>query len=211
MSHVQPRSEYALLAVTAPDRVGLVAEATTFLWSAGASIVANYAAQASEGYEIRFLISAPASKMRQLIATIDDGLPGFDISIEQLKCVRPLAVSILTIDQVGVISEAAETLAHLNVNVVFEASCSFFAPNSGTPFFAADMILDLPGDVSIGEVKQWLDETAARRGWELSIRDAIVRPQPSVFATLFDSFSTKERADWIVDFPGIRQQNYEFN
>ena len=158
-------AELVITAVGA-DRTGLVGAFTGYLHDAGANIADSRMINLRGQFAINILVEADDNAVIQTIAkgAVAAGKEvGLAVSITGDKAIdaalkgQPFRVKVFAMDQPGIVHRVTHLLHQNKVNIE-ELQTSLNAGSySGTPLFSMNMLITIPGDVSVKQVRQSLE------------------------------------------------------
>ncbi|MBL4700700.1 MAG: hypothetical protein JKX85_05515 [Phycisphaeraceae bacterium] len=175
----------AQLVITAvgADRPGLVNAFTGYLHDAGANIADSRMINLSGQFAILILVEAEDQTVISRIASgaVEAGSDiGLEVSVAGDKKIdsrvqgQPYRVKVFAMDQPGIVHRVTHLLHQNKVNIE-ELQTSLNAGSySGTPLFSMDMLITIPRDVPVKQVRESLEVFCDELNCDVDM-DAVVR------------------------------------
>jgi glycine cleavage system transcriptional repressor len=172
-------SERTVLTAIGEDRPGLVEEVSEFVFTRGGSIEDSRMANMHGQFAIAMLISGSHEAIDAItrdLAGLARGA-GIDARLTPATSTRVETVARLpyrltgrALDQAGLVHHVAEVLRGLEVNIESMDTTLEAAPVTGAPVFTMDLVLAVPGETSIHELRDALARVcdALNIDWQLA-------------------------------------------
>lgn len=179
MKTLQGEKKFAVVAVMARDRIGLIDEVTEILKGTNVNLERAYAARLGGLYGAYLLVSGTNSTEGSMKETLEKNLAPFDPRIHE--CAEPIStpmnytLSLYAFDAKGIVSTVARLLRSHGVDVVGVTGSADAAPHCGGSLFCLQMNLSLGADVSLSSVGRDLSELADRKGWDIDLESICER------------------------------------
>lgn len=154
--------QYLVISALGHDRPGIVRNLTRPLTDAGANILDSR--MTILGGEFAILMMLEGSW--DTIAKLESQLPALQQKLElTIQAKRtgsqrreehtlPYAVNVVSLDHPGIVNHLAEFFSNRNINIQDLYTDSYRAAHTGTPMFAANMTVNIPGNVSIARLRE---------------------------------------------------------
>src|SRR6516162_3175342 len=145
---------FLVLSALGPDRPGLVAEVTEYLTARGANIEDSRMAVLGGDFGILVLVSGAEGAISAVEHDHGDlsDRTGLSVMLRRTKspeehrraAVIPCLVTAEAIDQEGIVRAVARALHGVGVNIVSLETTAFEAPDTGSPLFRLEAMIDVP-------------------------------------------------------------------
>ncbi len=155
----------AVISTIGPDRPGLVHNLTSLVHDHGLSV--EDSRMAALGGEFAILISIAGDA--GALSRFRDALDGFatdqglahlfrETARSQPRSARPYRVTVSALDHPGIVRRVAEFFSTRNINIRDLHTEVSPAPHTGTPIFKLTIVIDLPQDARIGDLRRTFED-----------------------------------------------------
>ena len=154
-----------MLTAIGDDRPGLVEEVSEFVFARGGSVEDSRMANMQGQFAIVMLIGGPPEAIERLTSDLDALALQTGIHARLTPALRvglggapslPYRLTGRALDQAGLVHQVANLLRSLNVNIERMETALEAAPFTGAPLFAMDLIIAVPSDTPIQELRNGL-------------------------------------------------------
>jgi glycine cleavage system transcriptional repressor len=160
--------KHVLVTAVGADRTGIVERLTRAIVDASANVEQSRMARLGGEFAAFLLVSAPAARTEALsaaLAKLADGTLSVSTRTlgdrsKILEGYVPYALEVNGADHEGIIHEFCRLLAAQGVNIAEMETDVRNSPVSGTPMFAMNATLEVPGSVSVKALKSLLEGIA---------------------------------------------------
>ena len=158
--------ENLILTAVGPDQVGLVEKISQFIVQHGGNIEDSKMAVFCGEFALILLISGEASGLLRVANAYNElgALTGLNISVRRPATKKspvqslPYRFTASCLDHPGVVHRLSGLLSQLNINIESMETKTYLAPVSGTPIFRMEALLSVPPALSLGRLRQQMDE-----------------------------------------------------
>jgi len=161
-----PDRKNLILTAVGPDQLGLVEKISQFIAQHECNIEDSKMAVFCGEFALILLISGDPSSLLRVANAYNElgGLTGLTVSVRR-PTPKPTAAQSLPyrltascLDHPGVVHRLSRLLSQQNINIESMETKTYLAPVSGTPIFRMEAVLAVPPVISIGRLRQQLDE-----------------------------------------------------
>ena len=168
-----------ILFLVGKDRLGIVDDVSTLLFSVGANIEDSRMAVMGGCFSIMTLFSCTKKQLKD-IRTDLKGLEdmGFETSLHRAedpaiapkRAALPLKIELAAMDHPGIVQKVVRTLRQHNVNIQSMNTEVTRAPLSGAPMFGLNLEAAVPAEKPISKVKNEISGLASEMNFDLHFR-----------------------------------------
>jgi len=165
--------KYGVISTLSPNRTGITAALTDFLFRNGANLLGSYAVKQGTTYSASLYFCARASAMQRiqeaLVRDLAEFSPRFAESGPPEEATTPHAyeLSIYAFDRAGIVKQTSELLGRTDVDIVAAAGCQYSAPEVAVPLYVVQMRVHARDEASVRRVSEDLERMADQNGWSL--------------------------------------------
>lgn len=154
-------TDYLILTGVGSDAPGIVNKLTAALHDMGCSIEESRMSILGGEFAIILLVSADGSAIRKVDSSLDElnrltGLQYISKKTRQKTSNNTILrynVEVMSMDQSGIVHSVTEFFAGQSINIESLSSETYAAPHSGTPMFALDLVIEVPADTSVAQLR----------------------------------------------------------
>jgi len=166
-----------VLTAVGPDRPGLVDQLTQRLGEFDCNIADSRMVNLHGQFAVVMLIETPDDQAGQVQQVLPEasGAIGLRISVAQAtdqsdhKPGVPYRVRTYAMDQAGLVHRFAQVFNQHGVNIEDLTTKLEHGPHTGTPLFSMDMVVTIPLDVQLTDVRAALEKLCADLNCDLDI------------------------------------------
>ena len=172
-------SQLIVLSAVGTDRSGVVKDISKAILDCGGNIEESRMASLGAEFAVLMLISGnwhTPAKLEKAMKSLSD-VHDLTISLkktgerpEQAECI-PYGVDVVCLDQPGIVFHLSEFFAAREIEICDLATRRYAAPHTGSPMFAVQMTVSIPGTSAIAELREDFHDLCER----LNL-DAILEP-----------------------------------
>jgi glycine cleavage system transcriptional repressor len=172
-------SEKAYLVITAvgPDRAGLVSELSSLIHAAGANLEDSRMAVLGGEFALLLLVSGADAALGRVEARVRESERELGLTLllkrttgpRTLKNVLPYEIRVSGFDRPGIVQSITSILAQRGVNVNALESRVTNAPESGTPLFVLEAVLEVPSELALSELRRELGSRCDEESLDLTL------------------------------------------
>jgi glycine cleavage system transcriptional repressor len=157
---------HAIFTATGEDRPGLVEEISEFIFDRGGSIQESRMANLGGQFAIVALVAGPEDALERLRGELTTLEAQAAIEARLRPVVRRAAVTAprssfriegRALDQPGLVHEVADVLRGFQINIETLETNVVAAPVTGAPVFEMALLISVPTDVSVGDLRAELE------------------------------------------------------
>jgi glycine cleavage system transcriptional repressor len=149
------------------DRVGIVADLTGLLFESGCNLEDSTMTRLSDEFVVVLLFSGPQGDVEEVLSKacrrleIEKRITAFFRPAEK-EDIGPKApydnktLLVEGLDQAGIVYKVSRYLADNTINIANLASERGYSPESGTAFYKMQIDIEIPQEVSIGDLEEGL-------------------------------------------------------
>jgi glycine cleavage system transcriptional repressor len=174
---------HLVLSALGSDRPGLVAEVTDFLTARGGNIEDSRMVVLGAEFGILVLVSGSKEVIDRIAldAQALEERMKIGVLVRRTKspeehrraAVIPCVITAEALDHEGIVRAVALGISKMGINIVSLETILYNAPVTGSPLFRLEATIDLPRGVSLGELRQRMDEVARAENLELTVRSLV--------------------------------------
>ncbi len=162
-------NKYRILFAVGEDRPGIVEDISTFLFDRNANIEESRMASLGGRFSIMCLFSCTEEKLSNIESGTEHlSRAGLEVSFHdaddpttlEKKAHLPLHLEVVSMDHPGIVQKIVHILKEHNINIHSLETRLKAMPHSGAPLFDLDLEADVPAEITIGKVKEELNELA---------------------------------------------------
>ena len=159
------RAEQLVISAIGTDRPGIVNEISQLITCNNGNIDDSRMTVLGGEFAIILLISATTADLDNIAQTLEQQSSVLKLNIiskragkevleEQLSDNRiPYLVEVIAIDNPGIVYKLADFFSRQQINIQSMQTNRYPAPHTGTLMFAIDMIITIPQQINIGELR----------------------------------------------------------
>lgn len=159
-----PAGARQLIALSAigPDRTGMVHELTRIIADAGGNIIESRMTTLGSEFAMLLLIGGNWHAIGKVEREIEklQGEAEYSLQLRRTdpRAVRtdqmPYSVDIVCLDQAGIVSAVSGFFSARNIDIAECDTHSYAAAHSGAPMFSVRMIVNVPGRIHLGVLRE---------------------------------------------------------
>jgi glycine cleavage system transcriptional repressor len=169
--------KYLVLTAVGPDRPGLVNEISSLVLSAGANLEDSRMAILGGEFALLILVSGEANAVVQVERGADElgSRLGLRLLTKHTSSPRapsdflPYQIRVTGVDRPGIVQRITAVLAGRGVNVASLESRLAYAPESGTPMFILEAVLQIPSALALADLRRELSAACDAENWEFTL------------------------------------------
>ncbi len=175
--------KYLVLTALGSDRPGLVAEVTDYVTERGGNIEDSRMVVLGAEFGILMLVSGAADTIDRIVADASslEQRAGGGVMVRTTKSPEehrraaaiPYLVTADALDHEGIVRAVALAISRMGINIVSLTTSAYNAPITGSPLFRLEATVDLPRDVSVGELRSRMEEVARTENLDLTVRSLV--------------------------------------
>lgn len=157
-----PAKQYLVISALGHDRPGIVKDLTRPISDSGGNILDSRMTILGGEFAILMMVEGGW----EIIAKLESQLPTLQ---ERLKLTivsrrtdpqqpqgqaMPYTVNVVSLDHPGIVNQLAEFFSGRNINIQDLYTDSYNAAHTGTPMFTATLIVNIPGNLSIAQLRE---------------------------------------------------------
>lgn len=154
-------SQLIVLSAIGTDRAGVVNDLTKVILDCGGNIEESRMAALGTEFAMLLLVSGNWHTLSKLESSLDKLSKDRDLTINIKKTgVRkraeesmPYAVDVVALDQPGIVFQLSHFFASRNIEIADLATRSYPAAHTGSPMFAVQMSVNVPGSVHLSQLR----------------------------------------------------------
>jgi glycine cleavage system transcriptional repressor len=167
-----------VLALTGPDRVGIVASVTEILVKYGGNVETSRMTRLGGEFAMLILVSIEEKQLGNLDLGVKSlREQGFQVTTKQTELDieqkyvgwLPYQIEVHGADQEGIVHQVAHYLTQRGINIETMDTSIVPAPMSGTPFFSMSAVVLVPPNPSHKNWQADLDEVADQLNVEIKV------------------------------------------
>lgn len=172
-------SEKAYLVITAvgPDRAGLVSELSSLIHAAGANLEDSRMAVLGGEFALLLLVSGVEAALARVEGRVRESEQALGLTLllkrttgpRALRNVLPYTIRVSGFDRPGIVQTVTGILARRGVNVNALESRVTNAPESGTPLFVLEALLEVPSEAALAELRSELSARCDDESLDLTL------------------------------------------
>jgi len=168
---------YLVLTAVGPDRPGLVNQISTLVLAAGANLEDSRMAILGGEFALLMLVSGEASAVTRVEQGADElgSRLGLRVLTKPTTSKRPprdflpYQIRVTGVDRPGIVQRVAAVLASRGVNVASLESRLAYAPESGTPMFILEAVLQIPSALALADLRRELGTACDEENWDFTL------------------------------------------
>jgi glycine cleavage system transcriptional repressor len=171
--------EYLVVTTVGPDRRGMVEKITEVMVKHQANIEESRMARLGGEFAVIMLISLPGDKEEELLEKLN-GLKEFGLTViskptnlsrlEKFQGYVPYEISVVGADHEGIVHRVAHYLFQEQIQVETMDTRVSKAPNTGTPIFSMQAMVQVPPDLSLSLLRQKLADVGDQLGVDIEVK-----------------------------------------
>lgn len=167
-----------LLSVVGDDRPGIVERVTRVVVERSGNVEQSRSARLAGQFAGFYVVSVAEAQVGALQRGLEAlGRDGLTVSTRDVAG-RPRAaegyvphrLEVRGADHEGIIHDLCQLLAEKSVNIAELETDVRPSPETGTPMFSMDAVLEVPPSVPARELRRWLDDLGDRLAVDVSLR-----------------------------------------
>ena len=151
-----------VLSAIGRDRKGLITQLSTAIAENGANILDSRMTILGDEFAILILVSAAwnaLAKLEQHLPALGQDLGLTIISKRtttptQHEPALPYHVEVIAVDQPGIVRDISGFFSEQGINIYDLNTVRYLAAHSGTPLFSISMTINVPAQLSLGELRE---------------------------------------------------------
>jgi len=152
---------YLVISALGQDKPGIVKELSKTILDNGGNVNDSRMSVLGDEFALVMMVNGSEEVIAQIEASLKDLQESVGLTIickrtanRNIKEKRlPYHVSIVAMDNPGIVHDVTDYLLEKNVNVEELSTSTYSAPHTGTVMFALDLNVSLPSDVNISNFK----------------------------------------------------------
>lgn len=160
-------SQHAILTAIGQDRPGLVDEVSAFIFERGGNIEDSRMVNLRGQFAMMVLISGSEQTLADVRERLGElaGRTGLQADLRPAQPTRPAAagpalpyrLTASAMDQAGLVHRVSHLLREMNANIESMETNLRPAPVTGSPLFEMELVLSVPRQTSVGELRRRLE------------------------------------------------------
>jgi glycine cleavage system transcriptional repressor len=174
---------FLVLSALGPDRPGLVAEITEYLTERGANVEDSRMAVLGGEFGVLVLVSGTPAEIEKIEHDRAglSGKTGLELLLRRTKSPEdhrraasiPCLVTAEALDHEGIVRAVSRALHGAGVNIVSLETSAYEAPVTGSPLFRLEARVDLPRNVTVGNLRKAMDTVAEAENLDIEVRSLV--------------------------------------
>lgn len=157
-----PVNDYLVISALGQDHPGIVDQLSKEIFNAGGNIVDSRMTVLGGEFAIILLVSGNADNIAQLEKVLPQSQERLALTIivkhtaartPQINTVS-YSVRAVSVDHPGIVYQLANFFSCRNINIENLNTSSYAAAHTGTPMFSVEMIIDIPTDIRLSELRE---------------------------------------------------------
>jgi glycine cleavage system transcriptional repressor len=170
-----------VISANGPDRPGIVAALTEVLARFHANIADSRMVNLGGEFAIIMLIEVPEDRLNALRQALPDAGQAIGLTLtsrlvadaeQRVTEGVPYRIHTYTMDQPGLVHRFTQALSALGVNIEQLDTSLDHAPHTGTPLYSIDMVVTVPQQVPLRDVRQSMEKLCDELNCDLDIEPA---------------------------------------
>lgn len=165
MSQVNTDEKQLVISAIGTDRPGIVNELSQLIINNDGNIDDSRMTVLGGEFAIILLISASVEALKNIDKVLQQQASALNLNIitkqtsdntlsnTQIDNTQPYMVEVLAIDNPGIVYKLADFFSRQNINIQSMQTNRYPAAHTGTPMFAIDMIITIPQNIMISELR----------------------------------------------------------
>lgn len=157
---------YLVISAIGADRPGIVNALSSNILEHNCNIVDSRMTVLGGEFAIIIMVSGSWDKVAKLETALPllEGKLGLTIISKRTEQrdtqgkMLPYLVEVISMDHEGIVYNIAEFFSSRNINVEDLSTGSYSAAHTGTPMFNMNMIISIPSDIQLGELREQFTE-----------------------------------------------------
>ena len=159
-------NNYLVISAIGADRPGIVNALSMTILDNGCNIVDSRMTVLGGEFAILIMISGSWDK----IAKLEGSMPALEKKLgltiiskrtearKSADKMLPYMVEVISMDHEGIVYNVAEFFSSRDINIEDLTTSSYSAAHTGTPMFNMNMVISIPADVAIGDLREQFTE-----------------------------------------------------
>lgn len=159
-------NNYLVISAIGADRPGIVNALSSNILEHNCNIVDSRMTVLGGEFAIIIMVSGSWDR----IAKLESSLPSLEGQLgltiiskrtgqrEAQGKMLPYMVEVISMDHEGIVYNIAEFFSSRNINIEDLSTGSYSAAHTGTPMFSMNMIISVPADIQLGELREQFTE-----------------------------------------------------
>lgn len=170
--------EQLVLTALGEDRTGIVNELSQVILEAGGNIEDSRMSVLGGEFALMMLVSGPPAAITELIGKSNSLGKSLGLTVvskrtrsarARLASMLPYVVEVVAMDHPGIVHEVAEFFAGRRINIEDLSTSTYRAAHTGTPMFSMRMVVTVPGNANLGELRQRFADFCERFNLDASL------------------------------------------
>ena len=155
--------EFLVLSALGRDVTGIVNDVSQVILDAGGNIEDSRMTVLGGEFALMVLVTGDADVIDDLVDAAEALGERLGLTVvcrrtekrsDRLGGMLPYQVEILAMDHPGIVHDIANFFAARGINIEDLATTTYPAPHTGTPMFSMHLVVAIPGDTAISELRQ---------------------------------------------------------
>jgi glycine cleavage system transcriptional repressor len=159
-------NNYLVISAIGADRPGIVNALSSNILEHNCNIVDSRMTVLGGEFAIIIMVSGSWDKVAKLEGTLPalEGKLGLTIITKRTEQrstqgkMLPYMIEVISMDHEGIVYNVAEFFSSRNINVEDLSTGSYYAAHTGTPMFNMNMIISIPADIQLGDLREQFTE-----------------------------------------------------
>jgi glycine cleavage system transcriptional repressor len=159
-------NNYLVISAIGADRPGIVNALSSNILEHNCNIVDSRMTVLGGEFAIIIMVSGSWDKIAKLESAVPslEGKLGLTIITKRTEQrstqgkMLPYMVEVISMDNEGIVYNVAEFFSSRNINIEDLSTGSYSAAHTGTPMFNMNMIISIPADIQLGELREQFTE-----------------------------------------------------
>ena len=170
---------YLVVSAIGQDRPGIVDEVSAFVFAHQCNVEDSRMAVLGGDFALIMLVSGPDSDVDKLKAHLPELEEKSSLTVVSRSAKSPLApravsavpyaLKAVGMDHAGIVHNIAHLLAGMGVNVETAETSTSHSPETGTPIFAMNMKLAVPGNLQPTQIREQLAKLSDELNVDITI------------------------------------------
>ncbi len=170
---------YALITAVGPNRPGLVGAISKFILDAGCNLEDSRMAVLGGEFAMLILVEGDGAAVGLLLDGIEEVGAELGLTVMARRTSEPgqgagggipYQVTVYSMDHPGIVRRVSQLLGDRGINVRSLDSRVTSAPISGQPLFSMEMLIDVPPEESLRELRMGLEEIGVETNIDIELR-----------------------------------------
>lgn len=155
------KNSQLVISAIGQDRPGIVDRLTKNIFEHDLNISDSRMSALGGEFAIQMLVVGPWNEIAKFESAIGDLESSLELSIvtrrtdirQHNEKLLPYLVEVVALDNPGIVHHLANFFSKRSINIEELSTTSYAAPHTGTPMFAVNLEVGVPGDIQISELR----------------------------------------------------------